>query len=74
MIISSTSHQSQPFAIYTEKGFIGIVPSNPQETNFIFDDLHLISYFESGFSKVASDAEPPLKRPFWEKIDGYQRI
>lgn len=74
MIISSTSHQSQPFVIYTEKGFIGIVPSNPQETRFIFDDLHLISYFESGFSKVASDAEPAPKRPFWEKIDGYQRI
>ena len=74
MTISTTSHQAQPFVIYTEKGFIGIVPSNPQETLFVFEDLHLISSFETGFAKVIPDAEPPREQPFWEKNDGYQRI
>lgn len=74
MIITSSPHQSEPFAIYTEKGFIGIVPSNPQETLFIFEDLHLISRFETGFSEVAPDVEPPREQPLWEKFEGYHRI
>jgi hypothetical protein len=74
MTISAASHQAQPFAIYTEKGFIGIVPSNPQETLFVFEDLHLISSFETGFSEVNSDAKPPRKPPFWEERKEYQRI
>ena len=74
MIITSTPHQSEPFVIYTEKGFIGVVPSSPQETLFIFEDLHLISRFETGFSEDALDPNPPLEQPLWETPKGYQRI
>ena len=74
MIITSTAHQSQPFVIYTEKGFMGIVPADPQETIFIFQDLHIVSGFETGFSNVHADPEPPETQPFLKEFDGYRRI
>ena len=74
MAISSPTHQSQPFVIYTEKGFMGVVPNSPQETLFIFEDFHIVSRFETGFSKGVVDPEPPSAPFFWEKVDGYQKI
>ena len=68
MIISSTTPQSQPFAIYTEKGFVGVVPSSPEETRFIFEDLHIIFSFETGFSIADSERKPPIIQPFWKKL------
>ena len=48
---------SQPFAMYTNKGFLGIVPDTPRETLFIFEDLHLIFSFETEFHKASPVSE-----------------
>ena len=53
MAISTNAERSQPFAIYTNKGFMGIIPDTPQETLFIFENLHFIFSFETEFSKTA---------------------
>ena len=66
IIITSTSHTSQPFVIYTEKGFIGVIPSSPQETRFILQDIHIISSFETGFSMIDDDPKPPENLLFWK--------
>ena len=57
--VSATAGRSKPFAIYTNKGFMGIIPDSPQETMFIFENLHFIFSFETEFSKTApvSDSE-----------------
>jgi hypothetical protein len=68
IIISSTTHHSQPFAILTEKGFIGIIPSSPQETRFIFEDIHIISSFETGFSLPDVIPRPPSDQLFLKKL------
>jgi hypothetical protein len=74
MIVYSTTPQSKPFVIYTEKGFIGIVPSSPLETRFIFEDLHIIFSLETGFSQVDSEPEPPANNHYWYRPNNYREI
>ena len=74
MIVSSTTPESKPFVIYTEKGFVGIVPSSPLETRFIFEDLHIIFSLETGFSEVDSEPEPPADNHFWQRLNSYREI
>ena len=57
MTISTNSRRSQPFAIYTNKGFMGILPDTPQETLFVFENLHFIFSFETDFSKTTPVSE-----------------
>ena len=57
MAVSTTTGRSQPFAMYTNQGFMGIIPDTPQETLFIFEDLHFIFSFETEFSKTAPVSE-----------------
>jgi hypothetical protein len=57
MAVSANAGRSQPFAIYTNKGFMGIIPDTPQETLFIFENLHFIFSFETEFSKAAPVSE-----------------
>jgi len=52
MMVSVTAGKSQPFVVYTNKGFIGILPDTPHETTFIFDNFYLIFSFETEFTKV----------------------
>lgn len=53
MTVSISAGESQPFAIYTNKGFMGILPDTPRENLFIFENIHLIYSFETDFSKAA---------------------
>ena len=57
LVVSTTAGRSKPFAIYTNKGFMGIIPDTPQETLFIFENLHFIFSFETEFSKTAPVSE-----------------
>jgi hypothetical protein len=57
LAVSTTAGLSKPFAIYTNKGFMGIIPDSPQETLFIFENLHFIFSFETEFSKTAPVSE-----------------
>ena len=57
MAVSTNTGRSQPFAMYTNKGFMGIIPDTPKETLFIFDNLHFIFSFETDFSKAAPVSE-----------------
>ena len=59
MTVVATAGQSQPFVLYTNKGFVGILPDSPQETLFIFDNLDVVYSFETEFSKAnpVSEAE-----------------
>jgi hypothetical protein len=50
MTVVATPGQSQPFAIFTNKGFIGIMPDSPQETLFVLGDISYITFFETEFS------------------------
>ena len=52
MMVSVTAGQSQPFVVYTNKGFIGILPDTPHEKTFIFDNFYLIFSFETEFTRV----------------------
>jgi hypothetical protein len=54
MAVIAASGKSQPFVLHTNKGFIGILPDNPQETIFIFDDFSRVFSFETDFSKDVS--------------------
>ena len=74
MIVTSTTPQSKPFVIYTEKGFIGVVPSSPLETRFIFEDLHMIFSLESGFSPLDSEPQPPANNQNWHRPNNYREI
>ena len=57
MAVSTNAERSQPFAMYTNKGFMGIIPDTPQETLFIFENLHFIFSFETEFAKTAPVSE-----------------
>ena len=57
MAVSTNTGRSQPFAMYTNKGFMGIIPDTPRETLFIFENLHFIFSFETDFSKAAPVSE-----------------
>jgi hypothetical protein len=57
LAVSTKAGRSQPFAMYTNKGFMGIIPDTPEETLFIFENLHFIFSFEADFSKTAPVSE-----------------
>ena len=57
MAVSTNTGRSQPFAMYTNKGFMGIIPDTPKETLFIFENLHFVFSFETDFSKAAPVSE-----------------
>ena len=67
MAVSTNTERSQPFAIYTNKGFMGIIPDTPQETIFIFENLHFIFSFEAEFSKASPVSES--KASFYAQIE-----
>ena len=67
MAVSTNAGRSKPFAIYTNKGFMGIIPDTPRETLFIFENLHFIFSFETDFSKTAPVSES--KASFYAKIE-----
>ena len=69
IIISATTAPSQPFAIYTEKGFIGIIPDSPEETRFIFEDIHIVYSFETGFAVPDFVPKRPRDRKLLKKSD-----
>ena len=66
MAVSTNARRSQPFAMYTNQGFMGIIPDTPQETLFIFENLHFIFGFETEFSKAAPVSE--TKASFLAKL------
>ena len=57
LAVSTKAGRSKPFAMYTNKGFMGIIPDTPQESLFIFEDLHLIFSFETEFSNTVPVSE-----------------
>jgi hypothetical protein len=67
LAVSTKAEQSKPFAIYTNKGFIGVIPDTPQETLFIFENLHSIFSFETEFTKTAPASES--KASFLAQVD-----
>ena len=60
MTVVATSGKSQPFAMFTNKGFVGIMPDSPQETLFILDDISSISFFETEFFQDTLVPEPKI--------------
>lgn len=58
MAVSVTAGDSEPFVMYTNKGFIGIIPTSPKETDFIFDNFTKVFGFETRFSKDIFTPEP----------------
>jgi hypothetical protein len=47
--VAASTGKSEPFVLYTNKGFMGVVPDNPQETEFIFDNFSAVFSFETQF-------------------------
>ena len=47
--VATSTGKSEPFVLYTNKGFMGVVPDNPQETVFIFDNFSEVFSFETKF-------------------------
>ena len=54
MAVASSSGRSQPFVLYTNKGFMGVVPDNPRENVFIFDNFSAVFSFESEFLRLST--------------------
>ena len=54
LAVAATSGQSKPFVLYTNKGFLGVVPDSPSETVFIFDNISAVFLFETDFPKSSS--------------------
>jgi len=52
--VASSAGKSEPFVLYTNKGFMGVVPDNPQETVFIFDNFSAVFSFETKFSRLST--------------------
>lgn len=52
--VASTTGKSEPFALYTNKGFMGVVPDNPAETRFVFDDFSAVFSFETNFLRPST--------------------
>ena len=58
MAVSAAAGRSQPFAVYTGSGFIGVIPSSPRETSFIFDTFNTVFSFETGYSQANPRPKP----------------
>jgi hypothetical protein len=67
MTVATTTGRSQPFVLFTNRGFMGILPDTPEETLFIFDNLHLVFSFETEFSKTTPVAESEAL--FWAIVE-----
>jgi hypothetical protein len=52
--VASSTGKSEPFVLYTNKGFMGVVPDNPKETVFIFDNFSTVFSFETKFSRPST--------------------
>jgi hypothetical protein len=52
--VATSTGKSGPFVLYTNKGFMGVVPDNPQETVFIFDNFSTVFGFETKFSRPST--------------------
>jgi hypothetical protein len=52
--VTSSTGKSEPFALYTNKGFMGVVPDNPRETVFIFDNFSAVFSFETNFLRPST--------------------
>ena len=52
MTVVAPSGKSAPFVLYTNKGFMGVVPDNPRETVFIFDNFSVVFSFETEFLRT----------------------
>jgi hypothetical protein len=53
MAVSVAGGRAEPFAMYTTSGFIGVIPTSPKETLFIFDNINTVFGFETGYSNIA---------------------
>jgi len=54
LAVASSTGKSEPFALYTNKGFMGVVPDNPRETVFIFDNFTAVFSFETQFLRPST--------------------
>ncbi len=52
--VAAATGKSEPFVLYTNKGFMGVVPDNSQETVFIFDNFSAVFSFETAFSRSST--------------------
>lgn len=52
--VAASSGKSEPFALYTNKGFLGVVPDNSRETVFIFDNFSAVFSFETSFLRPST--------------------
>lgn len=57
--VLAASGKSKPFVLYTNKGFLGIVPDNSKETVFVFSRFSVVFSFETDFlqASTVSDSE-----------------
>lgn len=67
--VASSTGKSEPFVLYTNKGFIGVVPDNPQETIFIFDNFSAVFSFETEFLKPSTTLN--TKDAFVARLDTF---
>ena len=54
IVVASSTGKSEPFVLYTNKGFMGVVPDNPGETVFVFDNFSAVFSFETNFLKPST--------------------
>jgi hypothetical protein len=52
--VATSTGKSEPFVLYTNKGFMGVVPDNPRETVFTFDNFSAVFSFETAFLRPSS--------------------
>jgi hypothetical protein len=52
--VTSTTGKSEAFALYTNKGFVGVVPDNAAETRFVFDNFSIVFSFETNFIRPST--------------------
>jgi hypothetical protein len=52
--VIAAAGKSKPFVLYTNKGFLGIVPDNSKETIFVFERVSVIFSFETDFQRVST--------------------
>ena len=57
LTVVAASGRSKPFVLYTNKGFLGVIPDNPEETVFKFDSFSVVFSFETDFLKHSSTME-----------------
>jgi hypothetical protein len=60
LAVSAAAGRSEPFAMYTSTGFIGVIPGTPKEADFIFDTFNTVFSFETGYSEVKPEPKPIL--------------